>query len=86
MNAHSRDITEESHAERIWGSLTRRVNEINAEVSYCELDMSRIGALYPYRTFPEAHMLELADRLDKAAAAARDMVNRAAALRLELAS
>jgi hypothetical protein len=85
MNVHNRDITE-NPADRIWNTLSRRVTEIDAEVSYCELDMCRMGSLYPYRTFPEARMLEVADRLEKAAAAARDMVSRAAALRQDIAS
>jgi hypothetical protein len=86
MNAHSMNFVEQAPIDRAWNILHDRVSAIAGELGSCQLDMNRMGALYPYRTFPETRMVEIADRFDRLAAEARDMVARAAALRQERAA
>lgn len=86
MNAIDTNIVAESREERAWRMLTERVWAIRSDISACQIDMMRVGAGYPYKTFPEAHMTEIAAELDKLAASAREMVENAARCRAEKAA
>lgn len=80
------NLEAETRDERAWRMLTDRVWAIRSDIDACKLDMARIGRGFPYKTFPEAHMTEIAAELDKLALAAREMVENAARCRAELAA
>lgn len=57
--------------------LQDRVQAIRNEISACKIDMMRIGRDFPYRTFPEEGMANVADEFERLAADTRSMVQNA---------
>jgi hypothetical protein len=69
-----------------YGALQDRVQAIRDQVSACKIDMMRMGQNFPYRTFPEEGMANIAEQFDRLAADTRSMIENAAKARHEVAA
>lgn len=69
-----------------FGALQNRVQAIGREIRACKIDMERMGHGFPYRSFPEDGMINIAGQLANLSGEVLSMSDNAAKLRAEVAA